>query len=72
MFYTICDQPYTGAYPAKSVWLIGENELWIALDGKQIAKTVNEALVATIIVVSGSNGLFSYFNGYSWKHYINN
>ena len=24
------------------------------------------------IVVSGSNGLLSHFNGYSWKHYINN
>lgn len=24
------------------------------------------------IVVSGSNGLLSHFNGYSWRHYINN
>jgi len=24
------------------------------------------------IVISGSNGLFSHFNGISWKHYINN
>jgi hypothetical protein len=23
------------------------------------------------IVVSGSNGLVSHFNGYSWKHYLN-
>ena len=24
------------------------------------------------IVVSGSNGLLSHFNGFKWKHYINN
>lgn len=48
MFYTICGQPYTGAYPAKSAWIISENEIWIALDGNQIAKIVNGIQVATI------------------------
>lgn len=81
MFYTICGQPYTGAYPAKSVWIVGENELWIALDGNQIAKIVNGVQVATICLPSnvdmsinkiwgsGSNDIYIVGNSGNIAHY---
>lgn len=81
MFYTICGQPYTGAYPAKATWIVSENEIWIALDGNQIAKIVNGVQTATICLPSNidmsiskmwgtsSNDLYIVGNAGNIAHY---
>jgi hypothetical protein len=38
MFYTICGQQDRSSYPTKSILAFSESEIWIALDGTQIAK----------------------------------
>ncbi len=48
MFYTICGQQSRTPYPAKAIWAFNENEIWIAMDGDQIAKLENEIQVITM------------------------
>ncbi len=37
MFYTICGQSHETSYPTSAIFVFNENEIWIALDGSQIA-----------------------------------
>ena len=48
LFYTICGQQSRTPYPAKSIYAFNENEIWIAMDGDQIAKLENGVQVNTI------------------------
>jgi hypothetical protein len=41
-FYTICGQTHLTTFPAKSIFVLNENEIWIAMDGDQIAEIENE------------------------------
>ena len=38
MFYTICGQYNRTPYPAKAIFVFNENDIWIAMDGDQIAR----------------------------------
>ena len=38
MFYTICGQQSRTPYPAKSIYIVDESEIWIAGGGRQLAK----------------------------------
>jgi hypothetical protein len=72
-----------------SVWFKAGKKYFIGGDGLFFNKKINEnwnkdtlfipiykdrirGININDIVVSGSNGLLSHFNGYRWKHYINN
>ncbi len=47
-FYTICGQKDKTPYPASSIFIFNKNEIWIAMDGDQIAIIKNNVQVATI------------------------
>ncbi len=47
-FYTICGQEDKTPYPASSIFIFDKNEIWIAMDGDQIAIIKNNVQVATI------------------------
>jgi len=49
MFNTICGQSHKTPYPASSVFVFNNNEIWIAMDGDQIA-TVNNNLEQTSVM----------------------
>jgi len=38
MFYTICGQSHKTPYPAKSIFAFNKTDIWIAMDGDQIAR----------------------------------
>jgi hypothetical protein len=38
MFYTICGQSNTTPYPAKSILAFGPSDIWVALEGGQVAR----------------------------------
>ena len=40
-FFTICGQSSISSYPAKTIFAINENEIWIAMDGDQLVKLEN-------------------------------
>lgn len=42
MFYTVCGQSNLTPYPARSVFAFNENDVWIAMDGDQIARMEGE------------------------------
>ncbi len=48
------------------------NEDWIKVENfPSFYKDISRGTMLNNIVVSGSSGLVSHFNGYSWKHYLN-
>lgn len=47
-FYTICGQTNRTSYAAKSIFAIDKNEIWIAMDGDQIAKLDNGMQTLTL------------------------
>ena len=47
-FFTICGQSSRTPYPAKSVFAFGANDVWIAMDGSQMARWNGTAQTATI------------------------
>jgi hypothetical protein len=53
MFYTICGQQNRTPYPAKAIFAFSENDIWIAVDGDQIARIENG--VQTNIICLPSN-----------------
>jgi hypothetical protein len=71
MFYTICGQQSRTSYPASSVFAFSENEVWIAMDGDQIAKIENGVQSQTMCLpwsfvinkIWGSNGNNLYVVG---------
>ena len=48
MFYTICGQQNLSSYPARSIWVFNENDIWIGVDGDQITRLENEVQTTTI------------------------
>jgi|SRR5690554_159824 len=48
MFYTICGQQNQNAYPASSIIVFSEKDIWIAMRGDQIAKIENGEQTQTI------------------------
>ena len=81
MFYTVCGQQSRTSYPAKSIFAFNENEIWIALDGSQIAKIENGVQTQTICLPwsfsinkiwgASSNDLYIVGNGGNIAHYQN-
>lgn len=79
MFYTICGQQSRSSYPAKSIFTFNENEIWIAMDGDQIAQLENGIQVHTICLPwsfsinkmwgSSSNDLYVVGNNGNIAHY---
>jgi len=81
LFYTICGQESKTAYPAKAIFAFQTNEIWIAMDGDQIAILENGAQVKSICLPwsfsinkmwgSSSNDLYAVGNGGNIAHYQN-
>ena len=79
MFYIICGQQSRSSYPAKSIFTFNENDIWIAMDGDQIAKLENGIQVHTICLPwsfsinkmwgSSSNDLYVVGNNGNIAHY---
>lgn len=79
MFFTICGQQSRTAYPANAIFTFNENDIWIAMDGDQIAKLENGIQVKTICLPwsfsinkmwgSSSNDLYAVGNGGNIAHY---
>jgi hypothetical protein len=53
MFYTICGQQSRTPYPAKAIFAFSKNDIWISVDGDQIARIENG--VQTNIICLPSN-----------------
>jgi hypothetical protein len=80
-FYTICGQSGTTPYPASSVLAFGGNDLWIAMDGSQVARWNGSAQTATMCLpVSFSikklwgespNSVYAVGDGGNILHYAN-
>lgn len=84
MFYTVCGQSNLTPYPARSVFAFNENDVWIAMDGDQIARMEGENQISiqclpvsfSIFKLWGSsnNNLYAvgyggnilHYNGTSW------
>lgn len=81
MFYTICGQQHRTSYPAKSIFAFNENEIWIAMDGDQIAMIENGIQTQTICLPwsfsinklwgIGSNELYAVGDNSNIVRYLN-
>lgn len=81
MFYTVCGQQSRTSYAAKSIFVINNNEIWIAMDGDQVAKMENGIQTLTMCLPwsfsinkiwgSSSNDLYFVGNDGSIVHYQN-
>ncbi len=47
-FYTICGQASRTPYPASAVWAFSETDIWIAMDGSQVARWNGSLQTATM------------------------
>ena len=82
MFYTICGQQHQNAYAASSIFAFSENDIWVGMQGSQIAR-LNDTTQISIqcipisvrkilgsdnqnIYAVGVNGQIAFFNGTSW------
>ncbi|MBK7379604.1 MAG: glucosyl transferase [Ignavibacteriales bacterium] len=78
-FYTICGQQSLSSYPAKAIWVVNENDIWIAVDGDQITRLENEvqttkmclpwSFVINKIWGTSSEDLYFVGNGGNIAHY---
>jgi hypothetical protein len=82
-FFTVCGQRDRYAYPAKSCLAFGPGDLWISMDGSQIAKwdgtqqTVTTCYPVvggtlwgarpTFVYSVGDNDDIAFFNGSNWQ-----
>ncbi|MCK6615916.1 MAG: glucosyl transferase [Ignavibacteriaceae bacterium] len=81
MFNTICGQTSLSSYPAKAIYKINENDIWIAVDGDQIARLENGVQTKIICLPStvsmsinkmwgsSSSDLYVVGNGGNIAHY---
>ena len=79
MFYTICGQQSRTPYPAKAIWVFNENDIWIAMNGDQIARIENGTQTKTMCLPwsfvinkiwgSSSNDLYVVGNNGNIAHY---
>jgi hypothetical protein len=80
-FYTICGQSGWTPYPARSLWAFGGNDVWIAMDGSQVARWNGNAQTSTVCLpVSFSikklwgespNSVYAVGDGGNILHYTN-
>ena len=78
-FYTVCGQTSRTSYPAKAIFAFNENEIWVAMDGDQIAKIENGIQTKTMCLPwsfvinkiwgSSSNDFYIVGNSGSIAHY---
>jgi hypothetical protein len=81
MFYTICGQSNLSSYPAKAIFAFNKNDIWIAMDGDQLARVngttqVSKQCLPWSFVInklwgSSSNDLYAVGNGGNIAHYSN-
>ncbi len=82
MFYTICGQQSRTPYPAKAIWAINENDIWLAMDGDQVVKIENGIQTKTMCLPwsfvinelwgSNSNDLYLVGGAGNIAHYNGN
>jgi hypothetical protein len=82
MFYTICGQQDQNAYAASSIFAFSENDIWVGMQGSQIARLNDTTQISTQCVpisvrklwgsdnqniyAVGVNGQIAYYNGSLW------
>ncbi|MBK6913445.1 MAG: hypothetical protein IPH11_07195 [Ignavibacteriales bacterium] len=79
MFYTICGQQNLSSYPARSIQIFNENDIWIGVDGDQITRIENGVQTTTICLPwsftinkiwgTSSEDLYVVGNGGNIAHY---
>jgi hypothetical protein len=83
MFYTICGQQHQNAYAASSIFSFSENDIWVGMQGSQIARLNDTTQISTqCIPISvrklwgtdsqnlyavGINGQIAHYNGTNWQ-----
>jgi hypothetical protein len=83
MFYTICGQQHQNAYPASSIFAFSENDIWVGMQGSQIARLNDTTQISTQcipisvrklwgsdsqnIYAVGVNGQIAFYNGVQWQ-----
>jgi len=83
MFYTFCGQQHQNAYPASSIIAFSENDIWVGMQGSQIARLNDTIQTGTFCIpisvrklwgivnqnlyAVGVNGQIAYYNGSSWQ-----
>ena len=83
MFYTICGQQHQNAYAASSIFAFSEDDIWVGMQGSQIARLNGATQTATYcipisvrkpwgsdnqnIYAVGVNGQIANYNGQSWR-----
>jgi hypothetical protein len=80
MFYTFCGQQHKNSYPASSVIAFSESEIWVSMNGDQVAKIENGLQTQTICMPwifsinkiwgSRSNDLYVVGNNGNVAHYV--
>ena len=80
MFYTFCGQQHKNSYPASSVMAFSESEIWVSMNGDQVAKIDNGLQTQTICMPwifsinkiwgSRSNDLYVVGNNGNVAHYV--
>ncbi len=80
MFYTFCGQQHKNSYPASSVMAFSESEIWVSMNGDQVAKIDNGLQSQTICMPwifsinkiwgSRSNDLYVVGNNGNVAHYV--
>jgi hypothetical protein len=82
MFYTICGQQNQNAYPASSIFAFSVNDIWVGMQGSQIARLNDTTQIGTYcipisvrklwgtdsqnIYAVGINGQIAHYNGQGW------
>jgi len=83
MFYTICGQQHQNAYAASSIFAFSENDIWVGMQGSQIARLNDTTQIGTYcipisvrklwgtdnqnIYAVGVNGQIAHYNGSQWQ-----
>ena len=81
MFYSICGQSHRTPYPAKSIFVFNKTDIWIAMDGDQIAR-LNDTTQTNIMCLpfsfvinklwgSSDNDMYAVGNNGNIAHYTN-
>lgn len=83
MFYTICGQQHQNAYPASSIFAFSGNDIWVGMQGSQIARLNDATQIGTYCIpisvrklwgsdnqnfyAVGINGQIAHYNGTRWS-----